>query len=308
MERGILVVSFGTTYQETREKNIDHMVALVREQYPHDLVEEAYSSSTVRKVLRERDGIAKDDVRQALCRMRDAGVRRVIVFPTHIIDGIENHRMKQEVTDCAPWFEDVRIADALLKTPEDYQRTAEALWKSVAAEAGSSPVIFMGHGSEHAADESYERLECVLAQVTENDVYVATVEGSVTIDDVIGRMKVSRHKSGRVLVAPFMMVAGDHANHDMAGEKDSFAAALREAGYEPVCLLKGIGAGERVLFQASAALYRNPLRDRCGSRRSGTGDRKGAPLYGGERSYRASGGGSGGMPCVSDCKEGVPRD
>lgn len=72
MERGILVVSFGTTYQETREKNIDQMVALVREQYPHDLVEEAYSSSTVRKVLRERDGIAKDDVRQALCRMRDA--------------------------------------------------------------------------------------------------------------------------------------------------------------------------------------------------------------------------------------------
>jgi sirohydrochlorin cobaltochelatase len=195
MERGILVVSFGTTYQETREKNIDQMVALVREQYPHYLVEEAYSSSTVRKVLRERDGIAKDDVRQALCRMRDAGVRRVIVFPTHIIDGIENRRMKQEVTDCAPWFEDVRIADALLKTPEDYQRTAEALWESVAAEAGSSPVIFMGHGSEHAADESYERLECVLAQVTENDVYVATVEGSVTIDDVIGRMKVSRHKS-----------------------------------------------------------------------------------------------------------------
>ena len=64
----------------------------------------------------------------------------------------------------------------------------------MAAEAGSSPVIFMGHGSEHAADESYERLECVLAQVTENDVYVATVEGSVTIDDVIGRMRASRHK------------------------------------------------------------------------------------------------------------------
>ena len=256
------------------------MVALVREQYPHYLVEEAYSSSTVRKVLRERDGIAKDDVRQALCRMRDAGVRRVIVFPTHIIDGIENHRMKQEGTDCAPWFEDVRIADALLKTPEDYQRTAEALWESVAAEAGSSPVIFMGHGSEHAADESYERLECVLAQVTENDVYVATVEGSVTIDDVIGRMRASRHKSGRVLVAPFMLVAGDHANHDMAGEEDSFAAALREAGYEPVCLLKGIG--ERVLFQTSAALHGNPLRDRRGSRRSGAGDRKGAPLYGEE--------------------------
>ena len=68
MERGILVVSFGTTYQETREKNIDQMVALVREQYPHYLVEEAYSSSTVRKVLRERDGIAKDDVRHARCR------------------------------------------------------------------------------------------------------------------------------------------------------------------------------------------------------------------------------------------------
>ena len=83
---------------------------------------------------------------------------------------------------------------------------------------------------EHAADESYERLECVLAQVTENDVYVATVEGSVTIDDVIGRVRTSRHKSGRVLVAPFMLVAGDHANHDMAGEEDSLCCRTPRGG------------------------------------------------------------------------------
>lgn len=241
MKKGILVVSFGTTYRETREKNIGRITQMVRETYPGYLVAEAFSSAVVRRVLKERDGIAVPDVREALKAMHEAGVERVVVFPTHIIDGIENNRMKQDVKACLTYFDEIKTADVLLAMEADYDKTAKALWQSVADAAGDSPVIFMGHGSEHTADACYARFEEALKRHAPNSVYVATVEGSVSIDDVLRRLIASGRKSGRVLLAPFMLVAGDHANNDMAGEEDSFAEKLRDAGYEPECILKGIG-------------------------------------------------------------------
>lgn len=246
MRTGILIVSFGTTYRETREKNIGKMAQVIREKYPRALVLEAYSSEIVRSVLRERDGIHIPDVKEALCGMRDAGIRRVAVLPTHIIDGIENNRMKQAVEDCRTFFDEIKVADVLLSAPEDYRQTAAALWASVREAAGSAPVIFMGHGSEHEADASYQRFEEVMNACVPNEIYVATVEGSVDIDAVIKRLKASERKDGRVLVTPFMLVAGDHAENDMAGEEDSFVTKLRDAGYEPECLLKGIGEYEEI--------------------------------------------------------------
>lgn len=246
MKTGILIVSFGTTYRETREKNIGKIAQVIREKYPQVAVWEAYSSEIVRSVLRERDGIYIPDVKEALCRMRDAGIRKVAVLPTHIIDGIENNRMKQAVKESLEFFDEIQVADALLTRPEDYERTAAALWESVREEAGSDPVIFMGHGSEHEADASYQKFEEALNAYVSNDIYVATVEGSVEIDAVIARLRTSGPKSGRVLVAPFMLVAGDHAENDMAGEEDSFATKLSAAGYEPECLLRGIGEYERI--------------------------------------------------------------
>lgn len=246
MKTGILIVSFGTTYRKTREKNIGKIAQVVREKYPGNLVLEAYSSEIVRNVLRERDGIFVPDVKEALCEMRDAQIRRVAVLPTHIIDGIENNRMKQAVEECRPFFDEIKVADALLTSQEDYRKTAAALWESVRDAAGSDPVIFMGHGSEHEADASYQEFENVMNTYAANDIYVATVEGSVDIDTVLARLKTSGRKSGRVLVTPFMLVAGDHAENDMAGEEESFATKLRASGYEPECLLRGIGEYGRI--------------------------------------------------------------
>lgn len=246
MKTGILLVSFGTTYRETREKNIGKMAQVVREKYPEMLVLEAYSSEIVRKVLRERDDIAIPNVTEALCEMKSQGIRRVAVLPTHIIDGIENNKMKQAVEECLGLFEKIEVADALLTTEEDYDKTAAALWECVQEEAGDAPVIFMGHGSVHEADQSYERFEQVINRYAVNDIYVATVEGSVDIDSVLERLMASERKHGKVLITPFMLVAGDHAQNDMAGEEESFATKLKEAGYEPECLLKGIGEYERI--------------------------------------------------------------
>lgn len=128
---------------------------------------------------------------------------------------------------------------------------AKALWESLKEEVGDFPLILMGHGTEHAADASYAMMEQSLRAYAKHEIYIATVEGSITIKDVIARMKsgLQSRQNGKVLLAPFMLVAGDHANNDMAGgmqdgeqpDADSFAGKLQAAGYQPECVIRGIG-------------------------------------------------------------------
>lgn len=238
MKLGILIVSFGTTYPGTRAKNIGKITECVRECYPDALIREAVSSSIVRRVMQKKELLPALNTEEALKQLCEAGATHVVVLPTHIIDGIENSKMKQSVQNCRGLFEKIQIADVLLAQPEDYRIAAKALWESMKDTAGADPVIFMGHGTTHEADRSYQKMECALQEYAKHPVYMATVEGSVTIEDVVRKME---HKKTRVVVVPFMLVAGDHATNDMAGEEDSFASRLREEGFEPECIIRGIG-------------------------------------------------------------------
>ena len=154
--------------------------------------------------------------------MKKQGVTHVAVFPTHVIDGIENHRLKEAAKKYAGAFEQIAVADALLAKPQDYEDVAKALWESLKEEVGDFPLILMGHGTEHAADASYAMMEQSLRAYAKHEIYIATVEGSITIKDVIARMKSGpqSRQNGKVLLTPFMLVAGDHANNDMAGDDD----------------------------------------------------------------------------------------
>lgn len=239
MKKAILIVSFGTTYPATRQKNIEAITRQVQARYPDVLVAEAVSSKVVRAAMKEREELAPKSPEEGLLALKEQGATHVVVFPTHVIDGIENHRMKAVVDAHADAFEAIAVADALLGRPQDYADVAAALWESLKEEVGDAPLVLMGHGSEHIADSSYARFEEALRRYSGHAVYLATVEGAVTISDVIARMQ--GKKQTRVVVAPFMLVAGDHANHDMAGEADSFASRLRDAGYVPECLIRGIG-------------------------------------------------------------------
>ncbi len=241
MKQGILIVSFGTTYQETREKNIEKIANTVRKQFSDWNVYQAYSSNTVRSILKKRDQLEIPDTKEALVQMSKEGITHVVVLPTHIIDGIENNRMKQSILDCSALFTNITTARVLLDCDEDYKLTAKALWEEIKAFADEAPVIWMGHGSAHEADKSYEKLELELRNYSGHENYMATVEGEVTIESVLGRLMDSPQPKGRVLLLPFMLVAGDHATNDMAGEEDSFASLLQHEGYEPECMLKGIG-------------------------------------------------------------------
>ncbi|MBW7571293.1 sirohydrochlorin cobaltochelatase [Caproiciproducens faecalis] len=259
MKQGILIVSFGTTYRETREKNIEKIAQSVREAFPGRAVYQAYSSNIVRSVLKKRDGIVISNVEEALRQMARDGVTNAAVLPTHVIDGVENSKMQCTIKECSELFSEIRTARALLGNEEDYPLVAGALWQEIGKTAGNDPVVLMGHGSAHEADKSYEELEKQLRARSGKEIYIATVEGTVTIENVIGRMNASVEKRKRVLVLPFMLVAGDHAVNDMAGEKDSFASKLRAEGYKPECVLKGIGE-----YESIRNIYIHHLREAIG--------------------------------------------
>ncbi|MBU5330776.1 MAG: sirohydrochlorin cobaltochelatase [Anaerocolumna aminovalerica] len=246
MKQGILIVSFGTTHKDTREKNIEKLAETVRENFPDWNIYQAYSSGIVRSILKKRDNIIVPDVKEALQQMHQEGVTHAVVLPTHIIDGIENNRMKLTIESCRELFDDIKTADVLLGNEEDCKYIAKAFWKEIEKIAGDAPVILMGHGSAHEADRCYAMVEKELQSYTGKEIYIATVEGTVTIETVIERLKASPKEKGRVLLLPFMLVAGDHAVNDMAGEEDSLASKLRNEGYEPECILRGMGEYEGI--------------------------------------------------------------
>lgn len=285
-KKAILIVSFGTTYPNTREKNISEIRHLVENAYPDWTVMEAFSSRIVRAAMKKNEGIEALSPQEAFVRLKEQGYTHVAVLPTHVIDGIENHNLKQAVEECRADFVQIEVADALLGKPQDYVDVARALWVSVKDEVADAPLIFMGHGTEHVADSSYAIMENALSAYVDHPIYIATVEGRITIEDVIGRMQEELTRTERrqnrtdgtdvasesvgseaatpkkrietksVVVTPFMLVAGDHANNDMAGEEDSFYSKLKEAGYEPECIIRGIGE-----YPAVRDVYLAHLRD-----------------------------------------------
>ncbi len=246
IKQGILMVSFGTTYRDTREKNIERLAETVREAFPDCELYQAYSSGIVRRILKTRDQILIPGIREALHQMHQEQITHVWVLPTYIIDGIENNKMKQAARECSGLFQEIRIAGALLGREKDIALAAEAIWEEIKKRAGEDPVVFMGHGSAHEADRCYESLEKALQAYSGKEVYIATVEGSVTIASVIERLKARKAEKGRVLLLPLMLVAGDHATNDMAGEGDSYAGILRAEGYDPEYMLKGLGEYEDI--------------------------------------------------------------
>lgn len=239
MKKGILVVSFGTTYRETREKNIDRIVSCVKERFPGYIVYQAFSSEKIRKILSARDNEFVPGILDALDILQKQGITHLYVLPTHIIDGIENNRLRQILQEQKEKFEELWMAPVLLDSKEDYRQVVQSIWDELELKE-EDMVLFMGHGTSHQADCSYQRLEETWKEVTGKKGYMATVEGSITIEQALKQIK-QGPKPERIVLVPFMLVAGEHANKDMAGEKDSFRAQLHKEGYQTKVVLKGLG-------------------------------------------------------------------
>ncbi|BCJ96403.1 hypothetical protein acsn021_39720 [Anaerocolumna cellulosilytica] len=244
-KKAILVVSFGTSHQDTRERTIDEIEKSMEQAFPSYNIYRAFTSKMIIQILKKRDNLFIPTVTEAMEQMYKAGIEEVIIQPTHILNGIENDCMIEEVKQYLSYFRSVKLGAPLLTETEDY----EAVIKGLAAEVDrlnientneDEAVVFMGHGSDHYSNTSYTALQYMLWDFDYRDIYVATVEAYPYLDTIIKHLKGKKYR--KITLMPFMIVAGDHARNDMAGEEeDSWKVILEKEGYEVECLLKGLG-------------------------------------------------------------------
>ena len=241
----ILVVSFGTSFKETREKTIEAVEKAVKEKYGDWEVRRAFTSKMIIKKLKERDGLFIDYIDEALQKLADDGFERIVVMPTHVMNGTEYDFVVSISAGFRDRFKCLRISKPLLTSEEDYDAVIKAMEASYLKRVFDGPsngkaMVFMGHGSEHYANASYCQLQMKLIALGYEHVYVTTVEGFPSFEDTMRFM--SGHKYSKVVLAPFMLVAGDHAVNDMAGdEEDSLKSRFIDAGCEVECLIEGLG-------------------------------------------------------------------
>lgn len=254
MGKALLMVSFGTSYPETLEKNISRIEAAVAAALPDRTLFRAFTSGMILRKLARRDGVQIDNVDQALERLAREGYEDVLLQPTHILNGEEYDKL---CAQAQPWrgrFARFVVGKPLLTTAEDYLAAADAVMESIPAPEADEALVFMGHGSEHFANSAYALLEYALHDRGWDRAFLGTVEGYPTLDQVLRRL---RECSGvrRVRLQPFMVVAGDHAANDMAGEEeDSWKSLLEREGYTVECVLRGLGEypAFRALFAGHA--------------------------------------------------------
>lgn len=239
--RAILVVSFGTSYNDSRALTIDAIVSDIAAAYPDWDVRQAFTAQTIIDKLASRDGTQIDGVDEAMQRLITDGVREVVVQPTHVMPGYEYTDVVNAVRAYADQFDTLAIGKPLIYTEEDYEAVIAALTKEI-PEVGSddTAVVFMGHGTEHYANATYSELEYMMHAEGYENLFVGTVEGFPGVDEAISA--VTAFGAAKVVLYPLMVVAGDHANNDMAGdEEDSWKTLFTQAGFEVECRIQGLG-------------------------------------------------------------------
>jgi sirohydrochlorin cobaltochelatase len=248
-QKALLVVSFGTSFHDTREKTIDKLERDIQAAFPDRKLYRAWTSKMIIAKLLRRDGIHIDTVSEAMARMLADGVTDVLVQPTHILGGVENDFMTADVLAFADKFAKIAIGDPLLVETEDIFKTIEAVVSELAP-ADDRTLVLMGHGTTHQTNTVYAALDYMFKDAGHANVFVGTVEAYPTFENVLRMLKASGYK--KVTLAPFMIVAGDHATNDMAGaDEDSWKSMLEAEGYEVECVLRGIGE-----FEGIGAIFR----------------------------------------------------
>ena len=237
--KGILVVSFGTSYEETRKKTIDRIEADIQAAYPDYRVYRAWTSKIIMKKLLERDGVRILNVREALEQMHREGIRETVVQPTHVINGIEYDLLEEDVKGLAHLFDRVVMGAPLLTSAEDSRRVIEAAVKEQQP-AEDEALVFMGHGTEHFANAIYAALDYQFKDMGYRNIFMGTVEAYPGLDTLMKHIRETGLR--KVVLAPFMIVAGDHATNDLSGDgEDSWKSMFERAKYQVRCELKGLG-------------------------------------------------------------------
>ena len=240
-EKALLVVSFGTSYAQTRERTIGAIERKLAERFPDRIVRRAWTSNFIIKKVAKTEGLIVDTPEEAFAKLAEEGVKDVIVQPTHLSDGYENQRMMEIIRRYADRFETFRVGRPLLDTEEDRDFAAQIMPRlCLGAGCCDKALLLMGHGSEKHPVPVFEQLQEKINERGMNNVFIGTVEGQPTFKDAKRQLDASGYR--KVVLALLMIVAGDHARNDLAGmDSDSWKSRLECAGYRTEVILAGLG-------------------------------------------------------------------
>ena len=249
-ENELLVVSFGTSFNDSRAADIKGIEDALQEAYPDWSVRRAFTAQIIINHVQARDGEKIDNMQQALDRAVANGVKNLVVQPTHLMHGAEYDEMNEMLDQYRDKFETIAVAEPLLGEVgsdatvinEDKEAVAKAITAAAVKDAGfdsldaaaaeKTAFVFMGHGTSHTAKVSYSQMQTTMQTLGYDNVFIGTVEGEpeeTACENVIEAVKAAGY--AKVVLRPLMVVAGDHANNDMAGEDaDSWLSQFKAAG------------------------------------------------------------------------------
>ena len=249
----ILVGSFGTSYNDNRVATIGAIEKAVAKAIPNFSVRRGFTAQIIINHIQARDNEKIDNVEQAVERAIKNKVQVLVVQLTTLMSGAEFDELKETVQKYESKFKQVIFATPICDTDADRTTVSDAVYKDAAAKAGFETVdaakaskdtafVFMGHGTSHSAKELYTQLQEKMTALGYTNAFIGTVEGnpeSTSLEAVVAAVKKAGYK--KVVLRPMMVVAGDHANNDMAGEEDSWAAAFKTAGFTVSSQIIGLG-------------------------------------------------------------------
>lgn len=239
-KKALLVVSFGTSYDDTRKKTIDQIEMDLAKAFPEYEFRRAWTSQMIMNKIKKRDGIHIDNPREALEKLHSEGYEEILVQPTHIINGSEYEGLYHDLLHFKDKFTSISVGSPLLTTMEDYKKVASAMSTIFPKDAEDKLILLMGHGSEHHANSAYTCMDYVFKEEGYSNVYMATVEGFPDLDTFFNQTVETPIKN--ILLMPFMIVSGDHIQNDLVGdEEDSWKNILLSKGYKVDSILIGMG-------------------------------------------------------------------
>ena len=244
-ENELLVVSFGTSYNDNRVATIGAVEGALEKAFEDYDVRRGFTADIIIEHVLRRDGEKIDNVKEALDKAVNAGVKNLLVQPTHLMNGYEYGDLRSLLEKkYADKFETITIGAPLLTSDEDFRIVAEAMVEAVGADDDTA-VCYMGHGTEAASNGIYAKMKTVLDEAGHTNFFVGTVESEPTAEDLVKLVKEAGYE--KVILRPMMIVAGDHANNDMAGdEEDSWKSVFEAAGLEVTCQVNGLGEIEAI--------------------------------------------------------------
>ncbi len=262
-ENELLVVSFGTSFNDSRVSDILGIENALKEAFPGWSVRRAFTAQIIINHIQARDDEHIDNVEQALDRAVENGVKNLLIQPTHLMHGAEYDELVDAVEKYTDKFDNITIAEPLLgtvgkdasETNDDKKIVAEAITAEAVKTAGYDSIneaaddsvafVFMGHGTSHTAKVTYSQMSAQMKELSYKNVFIGTVEGEpeeTEVSEVIAAVKEAGYKN--VILRPLMVVAGDHANNDMAGDEDDSwkSLFLADGSFERVeCQIEGLG-------------------------------------------------------------------